>query len=95
MSFITLPNSGAGGIIDDLKSTYEKLKPTIKSASKAYKEGKKGSSGESQDVDAGVPAPPPPQDDPSSRSGGGAIPTWAIYAGIGVVVLAAFFNRSK
>jgi hypothetical protein len=98
MSYVTLPSSGTGGIIDDLKSYYEQLKPTIKEASKAYKDAKKG--GTSTDVSAGEPAPEmaPPEADPSSRSGGGmmgSIPTWAIYAGVGVAVLAIFFNRSK
>lgn len=97
MSFVTLPSSGTGGVIDDLKSYYEQLKPTIKAASKAYKDSK---SGTSTDVSAGEPAPEmvPPEADPSSRSGGGmmgSIPTWAIYAGVGVAVLAIFFNRSK
>jgi hypothetical protein len=97
MSYVTLPNSGTAGLIDDLKSYYEQVKPTIKSASTAYKEAKKGTPVEA--VVEPAPEAPPPEVDPSVRTGGrgmlGVIPTWAILAGVGVAVFVIFFNRSK
>jgi hypothetical protein len=94
MSFVTVPK-GMGNILDDLKSVYEKLKPTIKEASAAYKQAKKGGGGEVQVIDAGVPAPTPPQYYPPRGGMMDSIPTWAIYAGIGVAVFAILSNRSK
>ena len=90
MSFVTVPG-GVNGIVDDLKSAYEKLKPSIKVASKAYKDAK---SGKSQEIEAGVSAPPLQEPDPSSRGGIGSIPNWALYAGAGAIILGFFYFRS-
>ena len=103
MGFITVPNIGMHGILDDLKgivakgkTTYETLKPSIKAAQESIKAARGGvtPAPHGDAVEMPLPSAPPPSYDPSSR--GGAIPDWAIYAGIGAAVLAGFFIfRSK
>ena len=107
MSYVTL--SGTDGIIENITSLYEKqlkpayenLKPSIKSAQEAIKAARAGGTAKptGDAVETPSPSAPPPQVyDPSRRGGDGvldSVPSWAIYAGIGAVVLGFFFFRSK
>jgi hypothetical protein len=103
MSFITVPPVGMNGIIDSLKSlvekgksTYEVLKPSIKSAQASIKLARSGEAPAPAEENVEMPSPSAlaPSYDPSRRDS--SIPSWAIYAGIGAAVLAGIFIfRSK
>jgi hypothetical protein len=94
MSYVTMPNSGTDGIIDNLKALvekarpiYEKVRPAVSSAYQAYKGG-----GDTTEAVLPSSAPPPETQAPPPQS---SETNWALYAGIGAAVLAIFYFRSK